>query len=120
MSPAVSVKVVVASVTCSSLMRCTLRVEYDELHGRPVARRAAPALRVCTAHAFVQRVASRQYGAFAPMMTLIGRHVSDRAMTVPAVVPVDEASNPAVRRREVGEGQPRVRWRVLQCSKQCL
>src|SRR5438094_10666471 len=101
-------------------MRCAFGVEYDEPDRQPVARRATPALGVRTARVFVQFVATREDGAFAPVMTLVGCHVSDRAVAVRAVVPIDEASYPALRGREVGERQPRGRWRVLTRSKQRL
>ena len=86
--------------------------EISGRKGRPVARRAAPALQVRSAHAFVQLVSTREDRAFAPVMTLVGCYVPDRAVAVRAVVPIDEASHPAVRGREVGEGQdPEVeRW----------
>ena len=119
MCPAVSVKVVVAS-SRNSVMRSAFWVEHDEPDGQRVARRTAPVLRVRSAHAFVQFVATGEDRAFAPVMMLVGCHVPDRAVAVSAVIPSDEASHPAVRGREVGEGQPRVRWRVLQRAKQRL
>jgi hypothetical protein len=61
-----------------------------------VGRSTAPALRGRLACAFVQFVATGEERAFAPVMTLVGRHVPNRAVTVRAVVPIDEASHPAV------------------------
>src|SRR5437763_16760390 len=93
-------------------MRCGCGIEHDELDGQPVARRATPAPRVCTPHAFVQLLAPREDRAFAPVMTLIGRHVADRAVAVRAAVPVDEASHPAV-------GSMRARRMVVADTQAC-
>ena len=50
-------------------------------------------------------------------VTLVGRHVPDRAVSMHAVVPVDEASNPALRGGDNGERQARVCRSVLQRSE---
>ena len=85
-------------------MRCVFGVEDDELDRQPVARRATPALGVCTTRAFVQRVATREDCVFAPMMTLVGRHVLNCAVAVCAFVPLDEASYQQVADASLAKG----------------
>ena len=68
--PAVSIKVVVASL-CSGLVRCAFGVEHNELDRQPVARRATPALRVRPARALIELVATGENRAFVPVMALV-------------------------------------------------
>jgi len=53
-------------------------------------------------------------------VTFVERHVPDRAVSMYAVVPVDEATDPALREGDIGERQARVYRSVLQRSKECL
>jgi hypothetical protein len=83
--------------SCCGLMRRAFGIEDYEADGRPIASGAAPSLGVRASRSLVQLVTMGEHVALATVMSLIRRHVADRAVTVLAVVPSDEASDPALR-----------------------
>src|SRR5512146_2968088 len=102
--------------SCRSLI--WLRVEHDESDGRPVPRASRPALWVRATRPLVELVALREYGLLLAEVPLVRCDVANRAVTMLAVVPSDEASDPRSSRLEAREGHPRVRRRVLERPKQ--
>lgn len=104
--------------SCCCLSWCALRIEHDELDRRSIAGGlwggARPAFRVRASRALVELVTTRGDVVLATVTPLVGRHVSNPAVTMLAVVPADKACDPALRRRDVCEREAQIRWRVLE------
>lgn len=98
----------------------SLRIEHHGADRRPVSSGASPSLRVRTACALIEPVTTRQDFLLTAEVTLIGRNVSDRAVAMLSVVPVDEVRNPALRRVDVSERQMRIRRGMFQGSEERL
>ena len=80
-----------------------LRIERDRRDRRPVAGLAAPASWVELACPLVKFVPAGQQTAIPAGMALGWRHVSDTAVPMCVVVPMDEARRPFPCRIEFGE-----------------
>jgi hypothetical protein len=79
-----------------------------------------PAFRVCTASPLVEFVAAGQDVLFPTIMPLVGRDITDRAVAMLGVVPIDKASDPMRSGGEVCKGQPWISRGVFEGSEQRL
>src|SRR5438093_8467956 len=79
-----------------------------------------PAVWPAAAGACIQYMSAGQDGYVGARVALVWCHVTNRTVTMLAVVPAHETIDPAVRGLMVSEGQARVRRRVLERAEQRL
>ena len=72
------------------------RVESNQADRSPVSGCAGPPFWVGGTGAFVEFAAARKDSMLLAEVAFIGRHIPDCAVSMYAVVPVNEASNPAL------------------------
>ena len=92
--------------------RVTFWVEGDRAHGAPVTRMTCPASRVALLRLGVKGMAGGQNGLVFTGVTLLRRHVTDAAVLVLQVVPVNECRTPlpgSLQRLEALGGELRAR-----------
>src|SRR5215207_2609988 len=97
-----------------------LRIESDSERTLPLTSVAGPAFRVTATSALVNRSTRGQDRDVVAGVARGRRHVTDAAVLVLVVVPVDKPRDPRVCLCDGGEAGARVLRAVLECPKQRL
>lgn len=88
---------------CSGDGRRSFWIESHRADRRPVSDCTGPSFWVRATGAYVEFAPAREDVVFKTEVAFIGRHVADGAVSMDAVVPVDEVSNPALSGGDIGE-----------------
>jgi len=90
---------------CRDVGGHSLRIESHQANRSPVSSCAGPPFWVGGAGTFVEFATARKDSMLQAEVALIGRHIPDCAVSMYAVVPVDEASNPALCGGDIANGK---------------